>query len=302
MESLDIERNKTVKKLLIDSHNHLRILQFTDLHLCHRDTEDVTFTLISDLVKETTPNLVVLTGDLAMSKDSPLMYEALSKHMNSLRVPWTFVFGNHDTEHGVSHQQLVDALETSEYCLFEQGESDVDGCGNHLLEVHNDVHIVAQVILLDSHVDDFYLINEERKWGYGTILPSQVKWVESIIKDESGQFKQVPSIVFFHIPSPEFDAGEHTHFIDGVKRESNCYPPVEHGLFSLLAQSKTCKGIFVGHDHYNDYSMIKEGMLLAYGRVSGQYDYGMSPFPKGARVIDLFGQEIKSHIILWNPR
>ena len=291
-----------MKKLLIDSHQDLRILQFTDLHLCHRDTEDVTFTLIRDLVKETLPNLVVLTGDLAMSKDSPSMYEELSKQMNSLKVPWTFVFGNHDTEHGVSHQQLVHALETSEYCLFEEGEQNVDGCGNHLIEVQSNLQTIAQVILLDSHVDDYYLINGERKWGYGTILPSQVKWVESILKDEHGEFTQTPTIVFFHIPSPEFNAGEDTKFLDGVKRESNCYPPVEHGLFSLLAQSKTCKGIFVGHDHYNDYSMKKEGILLAYGRVSGQYDYGKSPFSKGARVIDLIGQEIKSHIILWNPR
>ena len=46
------------------------------------------------------------------------------------------------------------------------------------------------------------------------------------------------------------------------------------------------KGVFVGHDHDNDYAVCWQGILLAYGRFTGgptEYNH----LPNGARIIEL---------------
>ena len=45
----------------------------------------------------------------------------------------------------------------------------------------------------------------------------------------------------------------------------------------LLTYSGAIQGVFVGHDHCNDFFVDFEGMLLAYGRKTGVGGYGPSP-------------------------
>lgn len=57
------------------------------------------------------------------------------------------------------------------------------------------------------------------------------------------------------------------------------------GFFdAMLAHGKSV-GVFVGHDHENDYHFTLDGILLAYGRVSGYNAYG--PRDIGGRVITI---------------
>jgi hypothetical protein len=47
-------------------------------------------------------------------------------------------------------------------------------------------------------------------------------------------------------------------------------------------------GVFVGHDHVNDYAVDWRGILLAYGRYTGgDTVYNNIPNGNGARVIEL---------------
>ena len=46
------------------------------------------------------------------------------------------------------------------------------------------------------------------------------------------------------------------------------------------------EGIFVGHDHDDDYAVMWHGVLLAYGRYTGG-DTVYNNLPNGARVIEL---------------
>lgn len=46
------------------------------------------------------------------------------------------------------------------------------------------------------------------------------------------------------------------------------------------------EGIFVGHDHDDDYAVMWHGILLAYGRYTGG-DTVYNNLPNGARVIEL---------------
>ena len=50
------------------------------------------------------------------------------------------------------------------------------------------------------------------------------------------------------------------------------------GLFSLMVRGGKMKGVFVGHDHINDYEGTLHGIRLS---------YGLEGYPHGARIIDL---------------
>ena len=52
-----------------------------------------------------------------------------------------------------------------------------------------------------------------------------------------------------------------------------------------MQKSKDIMGIFVGHDHDNDYAGCLQGICLAYGRKTGFESYGS--MEQGARVINL---------------
>ena len=44
-------------------------------------------------------------------------------------------------------------------------------------------------------------------------------------------------------------------------------------------------GMFVGHDHVNNYIGIHQGIAMGYGQVSGADAYGK--FPRGSRIVEL---------------
>ena len=50
-------------------------------------------------------------------------------------------------------------------------------------------------------------------------------------------------------------------------------------------------GVFVGHDHDNDFIGIDKGIALGYGRVTGTDAYGV--LTRGARIIELYESKYK---------
>ena len=52
-----------------------------------------------------------------------------------------------------------------------------------------------------------------------------------------------------------------------------------------MVELKDVMGVFVGHDHENEYAGSLQGICLAYGRVTGLDGYGN--MARGARVIEL---------------
>jgi hypothetical protein len=57
-------------------------------------------------------------------------------------------------------------------------------------------------------------------------------------------------------------------------------------MFSAMLESKDVMGMFVGHDHNNDYIGTVYDICLAFGRVTGLDAYG--ELERGARVIELY--------------
>lgn len=92
------------------------ILQLTDLHLCKhaylrrffsivRLKDDETFRILDELIQQTNPDLIVITGDI-VSGDSldgqdfifEHCFERFHKFFELRKRPYSFVLGNHDME------------------------------------------------------------------------------------------------------------------------------------------------------------------------------------------------------------
>ena len=92
----------------------------------------------------------------------------------------------------------------------------------------------------------------------------------------------------FHIPLPEyriaFDDEENTRY--GVRKEDECGPELNTGMFFAMKEMGDVMGTFVGHDHVNDYIVNYHGIALAYGHFSG-WKTTYTPEINGARVVVL---------------
>ena len=275
-------------KTLNATKPNFRILQLTDLHYMHQGSDEQTNTLIRLMVKKHQPDLIVITGDLTMCHDNQDLLMTIRDLVTSCAVPWTFTFGNHDHEALLSLSEQADILMKSPLCLFEKGDESLDGCGNHFIKVNLSLHTYL-LGLLDSHNDRIDRVNDRDVWSYDYLKASQIDYSYQTILIENDRHSNLSSLFFFHIPLIDFKTKleEDQDGISGECHESISSSRIESHFFDRIVQTKTLKGIFVGHDHVNDYSFEKGGCLFAFGRCTGHYNYTMPEFKKGVRIIDL---------------
>lgn len=253
----------------------LTILQLTDLHLTYGiDAGDrKTLTAITRLVQSQHFDLIVLTGDLTLSTIGPLLFARLIRHMESLKTPWTFVFGNHETDFH-SHADFLRQIGNTEYLLFQTGPALEDGgVGNFRIQFNRAGVPFYMAYFLDSHAERNEYTEVEGEYDY--LKPSQVEWYREHVATDS-----VDSVVYMHIPLRQMiDPIE----FDGLFLEDKVYPQgVDTGFFAAMLEGDRSKSAFFGHDHLNDFTMMVDGIMLGYGRISGYNAYGH--LERGGRV------------------
>lgn len=98
----------------------------------------------------------------------------------------------------------------------------------------------------------------------------------------------LPSLAFFHIALPEYNqaASDETAILVGTRKEKACAPQLNSGMFASMKEMGDILGVFVGHDHDDDYAVFWKGILLAYGRYTGG-DTVYNNLSNGARVIEM---------------
>jgi hypothetical protein len=98
----------------------------------------------------------------------------------------------------------------------------------------------------------------------------------------------LPSLAFFHIALPEYNqaASDETAILIGTRKEKACAPQLNSGMFASMKEMGDMLGVFVGHDHDDDYAVFWKGILLAYGRYTGG-DTVYNNLSNGARVIEM---------------
>jgi hypothetical protein len=259
-----------------------RILQLADVQLSHPFQMARARRTITELVRKTSPHLLVLTGDNEGSPWNAHMTQALASFMGRFNIPWAVVFGNHDAE-GFSGDKLhlANLYERADHCLFSQGPSTIAGVGNYMLNVEENGQVVYSIFLLDSGEYD------RERGGYAYIQQSQIDWYEWCVRGMAESVhgalspadgKVVPSICFFHIPLPEYQIAYDQYLAktvqgSGDNRETVCCPKFNSGMFQRAKNLGSTKGFFVGHDHVNNSILTYEGILLTYGLKTGATSY-----------------------------
>lgn len=262
------------------------IVQFTDLHLTDGGSADAkTLALLSKVLEQEKPDLVLLTGDIIAGADTPIPDSAKAWRMavepiERLGLPWAAVFGNHDDEGNLSRHQLMQVQQRCAACLSQPGPASLPGVGNYVIDLTNaQGQAKARLYLLDS-----LSYGPKDVSRYAWISTEQIAWFQQQAKAGAG----LTGLVFFHIPLPEFDQVWQQGGCVGNKLEKVCCPSVNSGMFEAMRASNAVAGVFVGHDHINDYEGTLSGIRLCYGRAGGHGSYGSEQMPRGARIIRLF--------------
>ena len=263
------------------------------------DRDACAFNLVRELVTSEKPDFIVLTGDNVYGQFDAdgSNFKALVDLMDSFNIPWSFVNGNHDGEtavyqNGIEYKcgkgmawQADYAINKTKNCLYEIGDSDM-GYGNYIVNLKEDGKIVYSFVMMDTHGCDMPV----------GLTDEQVAWYESEIRKASEvrygkadlSAGVVPSLMFFHYPTVQHrvaminlnDRETGTVSEDGMPLPNGDYGCNRersvsfdsYDLWDVLKKMNSTKGIFVGHNHVNNASIMHEGVRLTFGTKTGTYD------------------------------
>jgi 3',5'-cyclic AMP phosphodiesterase CpdA len=282
--------------MVVSSDDTIKILQLTDQHLMYGFgyNDNQTFKLIKELSDRDDYDLIVLTGDQTMAPRTTAIYRRLIEEMEALKIPWTFVFGNHDNDH-CSYEDLINVVNEADttYLQFKVGPEMTDGgFGNFKIDFMYNNEIIYHAYFLDSKNEEDEFTEEEGEYGY--ISEAQVSWYETHVSQDTKE-----SVVFMHIPLRQFiDADVNDENFTGIFNEDKVYAQgKDTGFYQAMVDGGMSKAVFVGHDHLNDFSIMLDGILLAYGRNSGYSAYGN--LDRGGRHIEISNDnDLTTYIVL----
>ena len=267
-----------------------KVVQFTDVHWkADSIASEKAGERMSEVLDAEKPDLVIFTGDVIFGKPADKSMRCALEPTIKRGIPFAVTFGNHDDELGMSRKELYDFIKDMPGNLTSTIEG-LSGVTNFILPVKasDGSKDAALLYVFDSHS---YATLKGIK-GYGWIKHDQVQWYI----DESKKFTEanggtpLTALSFFHIPLPEFHEAVQNEgsFLIGTRKEKACAPEINTGLFAAMKEAGDVLGVFVGHDHVNDYAVSWKGIMLCYGRFTGgKTVYHDMPGGNGARVIEL---------------
>ena len=277
-------------KLKFNADGKFKIVQFTDIHWKFGNPKsDIAGERMAEILDAEKPDLVVVTGDLIFAKPATEGMKAALAPIIERGIPFAVTFGNHDDEQDLNRKQLLELVQGMKGNLSSTTEG-ITGVANYTLPIESATSSSTAAVLyvFDSNS---YSPNKKVK-GYGWIAHDQIGWYmkQSANYTATNQGTPLPALAFFHIPLPEFNEAVKTEgsFMIGTRKEAACSPKINSGLATAMLDAGDVMGVFVGHDHVNDYAVDWRGILLAYGRYTGgDTVYNNIPNGNGARIIEL---------------
>ena len=327
-EELSIKR-----PLRFNKDGRFRILMMSDLHYAP-DRDPRTIRLMEKLLDSQKPDFVMLGGDNTTGKANmqeflPLL-EDIASPMETRRVPWAHIFGNHDISSDLTKEAQQAEYEKYAHCVSKTGDLALPGVGNYVLPVLNDQdEPVFGLWGLDSH-QDFETPSVPFDYGcdpyWDLLMPSrllgrsdwefirfeQILWYwNTSVKIEKALGKKLPSLMFIHIPLQEFNAlvrNAGRTQTTGEYNEGISASEVNSGLFAAVLQRGDVKGIFAGHDHNNTFDGVYCGIRMGFDGSAGYHAYGLGPHDpggdrerlRGGRIFDIYAdkpQEIRTRMV-----
>ena len=242
-----------------------RVLHLTDIQETMYPRKD-TVCLLHALIKAADPDLIILTGDQV--KGYSLLFRILGAHGAKMAIQWqagclerhgipfAVTFGNHDAQCGLSNEEQARVYRTFTHAICPDEGA---GSGTFCLSVKGDeAQEVLRLYILDSG-------NKREKGRYLPPEPEVLGWLKKTLQNYTG----VPSVVFQHIPLPEYKECKNVKI-----QEPICSPEQNAGEFDILREHGNVLAVFCGHDHKNDFLGEKDGITLGYTPSCGFASYG----------------------------
>ena len=242
------------------------------------------------------PDFIFIAGDVIYGKydDNGEHLLRLIRFMDSFRIPWSPVMGNHDIESYIGIDWACEQYEKSEYCLFKQRT--LTGNGNYTVGIVQGGKLKRTFYMLDSNgshtASQKSLSNGHTKTtaGFGD---DQIAWYTESINTIKAVSPETKFSFVFHI--------QMNAFVDAFKKygftnDKSClpididnHPDKEEGDFGYIGavfptlwdmDNRIYNGIkalgvdslFVGHEHCNSGSVIHDGIRFQYGQKSSTFD------------------------------
>ena len=299
-----------------------KIMQIADVQETRTPNPD-TIKLIDLALERERPDLVVFTGDQIQGYSATFLgnlYENVKESVSAFlepitkrNIPFTFTFGNHDTQGGLGKEEQLEIYRS--FPNFVETElrnpEDIGSCCITVKDSKGEENKLA-VYVIDSNA-------KEPDGSYSPVRKEQIEWYKSTRNDLSEDGKAVDSIVFQHIPVPEFyevikkvkpfskDSVEdfknnrHTFYsLDDnmLKRgdflgETPAIPKVNTGEFEAFKEKGDVFALFVGHDHNNSFHKEYEGITLGYTQGTGFNTYGPGD-KRGVRILTFNEDDVRS--------
>lgn len=302
--------------LRFNSDHKFKIMQIADTQEIPAVSPD-TLNLINNALDREKPDLVIFTGDQIKGyskkfKKDPAIIEStidiLVEPIAKRNIPFMVTYGNHDAQCGVDNR--------GQYKFYAKYDNFISGALRNSDDVGTaDIQIYSSTE--DKPMFELYIIDSHGKAkdgaGYAPVDKKQIEWYVSRreqLKAENGDY--LPSLVFQHIPVPEFfdvikkvpkgtkgavpayGAHENEYFVlndetiaeGGFMLESPASPDVNTGEFEAMSEKGDVLGIYVGHDHNNSFVVKYKGVDLGYTQGAGFNVYGPGE-NRGVRIFEL---------------
>lgn len=285
-------------------HNgEIKIAQFTDIHWnpTSKNCATTEATILAVLAQEK-PDLAVLTGDVVTADPAMQGWQQIAAIFEKAQMSFVALLGNHDAEHATK-DEIYNFLTACPYYIGEKGPDSIAGRGNCVLPVYaasasSEATPEALLYMIDSND---YPTSKLKYGAYDWIHFDQIAWYRHV----SEQFTlkngghPIPALAFFHIPLPEYKqlAGDDKTY--GTANEGVASPDINSGMMASFVEMGDVMGMFVGHDHDNDYLGMRNELLMAFGRTTGADAYG--DLKRGARIIKLYEGQRKLDTWITTP-
>ena len=289
----------------IPSDREMRILQLTDTQIIdssqmrssnrlapvqvetwsRANIDKNCFNYITELIENERPDLILLTGDIVYGEfdDSGEILTLIVEFMDSFGIPWAPIFGNHDNESAKGVAWQCAQFEGATNCLFKTGN--LSGNGNYSIGLVDASGKIRRVIyMLDSHGS----LNSQSVFDPPNIAADQISWFKSVSAAiDLAYGEEVPAFACYHIPSLDFQtayvdkygyAADIDKFnldstgTDGDYGQKNQQVCMINLSYASDLKAANVDGVFVGHDHLNNYSILYDGIRYTYGTKTGTYD------------------------------
>ncbi|KAM1079646.1 hypothetical protein ACFX2B_014190 [Malus domestica] len=286
--------------------------------------QDVNSTrVMSSVLDHETPEFVIYLGDVITAnniliRNASLYWDQAISPTRARGIPWASVFGNHDDAAFEWPIEWFSAPGIPKiHCPVANsscsGKEDCSFQGTQRLEImKNEIELntlshsrygpkglwpsvsnyVLQVLSSEdpkSAVAFLYFLDSGGGSYPEVISGAQSEWFRQKAL-EINPDSSVPEIIFWHIPSRVYEKvapkfGIHKPCVGSLNEEQVAPQEAEMGMMKLLAERKSAKAIFVGHNHGLDWCCPHKELWLCFARHTGYGGYGN--WDRGARIVEI---------------